>query len=1050
MTKNNAKDFDQRMRNLMYGSVEDEEFDKRMRRLMYGETDEETPEQTGKTTPVTLPEMGGPNPRINLLDNVPTEDQKPPVTEPVTPPVAEAGVKTPTPEPKPLPKGLITEGNLDLNKRPVVPRDDGKISTVNSITVGFDDGFYVIPTVTEEGLLLDNDQAVEYFKKTGKHLGRFYDQETADAFAQQLHLDQEKMYGGQGEAKYPGLFTELVEKFGNWARENEAATPYVKGQEMGGPNTRVNLLDGIPEEKRDPLNLGKAISNIIPTYQRILGAEDFGNSKTMEFALQDAYAGKEAPLMSTSDVGLDLEDNLKLAQLQLAVKMGDMETASRLKAELEESVRNLAESSKVRRDWADRNRVQYDPAQEGILKYIQSGIENLGFSGMARLRSAPAWLLGGPVLGTMMSIYNATRESAGERGEKALSILQENPNATREDLEQGMREVMGGNLLLLALSETLGDALLLGGLWPKIGGSKFLAGPGALKAAGRFAFNKALPYGSSLATEYPEEFGQELLQQLAGKGLSFSDMWKLADLAKAHEAGLHGIAGAALSGAGAMVARPFLDSARQSLSSRENENADAVPEPVGGAEEVVNYLKSLGIDVNLLDPFSAGQTDAVPSQTPPTDGGGGGILETLVNNLKGTNPQMAQDVQDASGMLTPEQASEAAGILREQVNNNQNETDVMDQGAVETEAPKQSDNQGATNTTVATEKVVKDLSGAYASGYVDDAQLNEAGGTLDAQLGLTPGTTASNIRAGLASQSTVTPADPTVPVAESGETSAKPAKPKLTRAQKIAGDLSNVQTRGDALEKVKGLKGKTLIEIANELGVEVSPNDTPATLRNKIIESTASENVSALAKRARDDIRSRVERGETVVPPSGREAPAPAQTQTVPAQQEVVETPTEEPQVPESVTQEGQETRIVRYSEKGELKEAPVTYDIVEADTLITSKDDGYPQELQPRDTDRSSSEARVGKMAANLKPELLGFDDFADRGAPTTDANGVVVAGNHRTWGIQRAYATKKGHEYKKFLVEKIAKKLGIDPEVVKKMKNPVLRRRIDDPTSI
>ena len=106
MTKNNAKDFDQRMRNLMYGSVKDEEFDKRMRRLMYGETDEETPEQTGKTTPVTLPEMGGPNPRLNLLNNVSTEDQKPQVAEPVTPPVAEAGVKTPTPEPKPLPKCL--------------------------------------------------------------------------------------------------------------------------------------------------------------------------------------------------------------------------------------------------------------------------------------------------------------------------------------------------------------------------------------------------------------------------------------------------------------------------------------------------------------------------------------------------------------------------------------------------------------------------------------------------------------------------------------------------------------------------------------------------------------------------------------------------------------------------------------------------------------------------------------------------------------------------------------------------------------------------------
>jgi hypothetical protein len=890
--KNNAKDFDQRMRNLMYGSVEDEEFDKRMRRLMYGETYEETPEQTGKTTPVTLPEMGGPNPRLNLLDDVPTEDQKPPVTEPVTPPVAEAGVKTPTPEPKPLPKGLITEGNIDLNKRPVVHRDDGKISTVNSITVGFDDGFYVIPTVTEEGLLLDNDQAVEYFKKTGKHLGRFYDQETADAFARQLHLDQEKMYGGQGETKSPGIFTELVEKFSNWTRENEASTPYVRGQEMGGPNPRLNLLDAIPIGDRDPLDLGKAISNIIPTYQEITGAEDFGNALGMRYAIDDAYEGKDEPLVSTRDVGLDLEDNLKLAQLRLALKAGDMEEANRLKAELEESARNLEESSKVRRDWAERNRVNYEPAQEGILKYLQSGIENTGFSAMARLRSAPAWLLGGPVPGTMMSIYNAMRESAGERGEKALSILKENPNATRKELEAGMEGVMGGNLALLTVSEILGDTLLLSGLWPMIGGGKALAGPGAIKAAGRFLFNKGLPYISQLLTEYPEEFGQQLLQQLAGRGLSLSDMWKLADLAKAHEAGLHGIAGAVVSGAGAVAARPFFDSVRQGMSSRENENPDVLPAEVGGADEVLKHLKDLGFDLDLADIQAGGA---------PTGGGqGGGLLHTIINELSKTNPQLAQDVLEASRTMTPEEASETAGILREQINNNQNETDVMDQGAVETEAPKQSDNQGATNTTVATEKVVKDLSDAYASGYVDDAQLYEAGGTLDAQLGLTPGTTASNIRAGLASQITVTPADPTVPVAESGETSAKPAKPKLTRAQKIVQKLKESQGRGDALAILGNRKGEFLSEIAGELGIPVDPSDTPATLRNKIIESTGGENARALAERAQRRIQEQQGQGVNVIPPSGRAGPSP--TQNFPLQ----ETPEQDVQPPAPPVQEQQ------------------------------------------------------------------------------------------------------------------------------------------------
>ncbi len=1063
MTKNNAKDFDQRMRNLMYGSVEDEEFDKRMRRLMYGETDEETPEQTGKTTPVTLPEMGGPNPRLNLLNNVSTEDQKPQVAEPVTPPVAEAGVKTPTPEPKPLPKGLITEGNLDLNKRPVVPRDDGKISTVNSITVGFDDGFYVIPTVTEEGLLLDNDQAVEYFKKTGKHLGRFYDQETADAFAQQLHLDQEKMYGGQGEAKYPGLFTELVEKFGNWARENEAATPYVKGQEMGGPNTRVNLLDGIPEEKRDPLWNG------VDRY----GGEFLAS---MNSALWNASAGQARVI---SEVAPDVDYGGILGGIGGVGATARGEAPDTERTNLVKGIDDWVQSSIAR--FMPRDQTKLDEITQGFGSAAGYYAPGLAFN---KLFGAAAAALRSPEAVNMISAL--TRHGSGLAPSSLYSLQQ--AQASANALSRATVGISGG--VMEGLSEAVGvfDDAIKNGMSKEdafiasmknavmnipIASIANMAGAfgehkafnsallkmmdkvGLIKRIGLDRAMKAVDFFTRTLSGMASEGTQETIQNLSSEKFSTGNPWsEVLTLENIKEkalgpGGVGSIVGgtlAALLGGGGVNIDSGL---AQRLIEKYAEN-DA---EVGGADEVLKHLKSLGIDVNLLDPFSSGQADAAPSQTPPTDGGnggGGGILETLVNNLKGTNPQMAQDVQDASGMLTPEQASEAAGILREQINNNQNETDVMDQGTVETEAPKQSDNQGATNTTVATEKVVKDLSDAYASGQVNDAQLDEAGGMLDTILGVPFGTTANKVRSGLAAPVAPAPATGEALPGESVQATGAPAKaekPKLTRAQKIARDLSNVQTRGDALEKVKGLKGKTLTEIANELGVEVSPNDTPATLRNKIIESTASENVGALAKRAQDYIRSRVERGETVVPPSGREAPAPAQTQTVPAQQEVVETPTEEPQVPESVTQEGQETRIVRYSEKGELKEAPVTYDIVEADTLITSKDDGYPQELQPRDTDRSSSEARVGKMAANLKPELLGFDDFADRGAPTTDANGVVVAGNHRTWGIQRAYATKKGHEYKKFLVEKIAKKLGIDPEVVKKMKNPVLRRRIDDP---
>ena len=82
---------------------------------------------------------------------------------------------------------------IDLNNRPVVTNEDGSISTVNSMTVEFDDGYFVLPTVIGDKVH-DEDFAVAYFRKTGEHLGAFQDMETANEYAEALHLAQEKQY----------------------------------------------------------------------------------------------------------------------------------------------------------------------------------------------------------------------------------------------------------------------------------------------------------------------------------------------------------------------------------------------------------------------------------------------------------------------------------------------------------------------------------------------------------------------------------------------------------------------------------------------------------------------------------------------------------------------------------------------------------------------------------------------------------------------------------------------------------------------------------------
>jgi hypothetical protein len=97
------------------------------------------------------------------------------------------------------PAGLIAKGNINLADRPVVKNADGSKSTVRSMSFQDDSGHEVlVPTVSDDGRIMSNEEAIQQYYKTGKMLGVFQSPDDATAYGQTLHTQQEALYNGTG------------------------------------------------------------------------------------------------------------------------------------------------------------------------------------------------------------------------------------------------------------------------------------------------------------------------------------------------------------------------------------------------------------------------------------------------------------------------------------------------------------------------------------------------------------------------------------------------------------------------------------------------------------------------------------------------------------------------------------------------------------------------------------------------------------------------------------------------------------------------------------
>lgn len=131
----------------------------------------------------------------------------------------------------------------------------------------------------------------------------------------------------------------------------------------------------------------------------------------------------------------------------------------------------------------------------------------------------------------------------------------------------------------------------------------------------------------------------------------------------------------------------------------------------------------------------------------------------------------------------------------------------------------------------------------------------------------------------------------------------------------------------------------------------------------------------------------------------------------------------------------GMDTRV----KVGDVYE-PARWSVVEASDLQATVDKA---DNQFRDRSRPAYQAEVQKRANALDPALLlGDSPVMDIGAPTLAADGRIIGGNGRTLFISRAYEIGKGDAYRAALEARL-QDIGIDPDKVRAMKQPVLVRQ-------
>lgn len=187
-----------------------------------------------------------------------------------------------------MPDGMTDQGNIDVHNRPVVKNQDGSISTVRSMSVNFDGKEVLIPTVSDDGRIMSDDEAINTYLKTGRHLGMFSTPEAATAYAESLHNQQADEY----------LPKEQNEPEGFWANVKDMVT----GESRMTPEM----------EKLQSVSDAPELSEFNKDAAKVAWAQMMGNQHDQEIMLRNLGA----------EISYDAKGNAIVTMPEMVKQMG--------------------------------------------------------------------------------------------------------------------------------------------------------------------------------------------------------------------------------------------------------------------------------------------------------------------------------------------------------------------------------------------------------------------------------------------------------------------------------------------------------------------------------------------------------------------------------------------------------------------------------------------------------------------------------------------------------------------------------------------------------